>query len=128
MQDRAKQEFIAKCVRETLAIVERLYKRDRARYKPLYGCVNRAIKQHRSPVLVLQAVKRLEEKDSPSTPSSAERVSRGAPASDVIEYFFGALRKLEQEREAKRLRAGTGATSLGEILNRAMERAKDAGR
>lgn len=117
MTDRARKEFIARCVKEALAIAERLYKADRARYKPLFVCINKAVKQHRSVVLILQTMKLLEQKDAGATGAR--------PALDVTEYFYGTLRKLEAEREAKRLRKGgslenpKALDALAEMMRRA---------
>ena len=128
MEDRAKKEFVAKCVKEALGIAERLYKANPRRYKPLFACVNKAIKQHRSVVLVLQAMKRLEEKDDPSI-RPAGYSGQSAPPSgalDPTEYFFATLRKLEQERDSKRLRRG-GAIENPKALDALAEMMRRAG-
>lgn len=83
-------------------IAERLYSGDPARWKPIYGWVGRQVQQRKDLVLVLLAVERVAEKETVS------------PVHDVVEYLGGTLRKLEQEEEAKKIRA-SGA-GIGDIL------------
>jgi len=83
-----------------LAIAERLYRQDKPRYKPLFGWINKTVQRATAgrpylPALISQTLKRLEEKEA-----------SGRTALAVVEYCGGTLRKLEQERDAKRLREG----------------------
>jgi hypothetical protein len=96
-----KQQFVAKVVGEALAIAERLYASDKPRYKPLFPWIHKSIAQRRSAVLILQAMKSLEQKEA-----------TGHAALTPVEYAGGTLKRLEVEREAKRLRAGGAMESL----------------
>ena len=96
-----RKEAALKCVRESLAIADTLYRADSLRYKVLYPWINSSVKQKRSPALVLQTLKRLQEKEA------SEK-----KAIDVAQYLGGTLRKLEQERDTKRLRKGGAMQSV----------------
>jgi len=102
----------AALVKQAHAIADRLYRTDRQRYKPVFESINSSVKQRKSPAMILQCVKRLADRDATD------------PVADPREYLGGTLRKLEQERDATRLRTGDGPSLLGDILNRAQARAK----
>ncbi len=108
MLDAQRKEIAFRAIKEALAIAQVVYEIDKRRYKPLFAWINKMIAVRRSPVLLLQAMQRLKQTET-----------SGRPVRDIVEYAAGTLRKLEREREAKRLRAGTGPSLLGDILDRA---------
>jgi len=102
-----RKEIALKAIAEVGTILEALYNLDKPRYQPLYGWLHKMAKW-KSPVLLLQTMKRLQERDESKQ-----------PAADVVQYCGGTLRRLEEQREAKRLRAGRGPSLLGDIIDRA---------
>jgi len=115
---RQRKEIALKAVAQAGEILGRLYLKDKPRYQPLFGWLNKMLAPpaRKSPVLLLQTIKRLEEKElGPS------------PAVDVVQYCGGTLRKLESERESKQFRQGTGPALLGDIIDRAKREVRGKG-
>lgn len=85
-------------------IAERLYRKDAARFQPIYGWIGAMVKARKDLGLVLRAIERIEQKEN-----DADHVR------DVVEYLGGTLRKLEQEAVAKQIR--TSGATIGDILS-----------
>lgn len=95
-------------------IADRLYRVDPVRYKVLYAWINRMTKERKSMALTLQAIRALDRRDGGEN-----------KAIDVAQYLGGALRNLEAEREARRLRKGRGGSRLGEVLDAALAKERN---
>lgn len=90
---------------EVIAIAERLYKRDRVKFKDCFAWIGRMARQQKSPAFMLQAMRRLEEK-----------AAAGALAGEAIEYLQGTMRRLEEKSAPAKAKA---VETLGQIMDRA---------
>lgn len=90
---------------EAITIAERLYKRDRVKFKECFAWIGLMVRQEKDAALVLAAIKRLEEK-----------AREGGPAGEVMEYLQGTMRRLEEEGAPAKAKA---VETLGQIMDRA---------
>jgi hypothetical protein len=88
-------------INESRRLLDELYQREKRRFQPLYGVLNRFAKAKVSPALILAAMRSLHEKET-----------AGKAALEPLEYFAGTMRKLQMERDAKRLREGKAIESV----------------